>query len=257
MSIRRQWLLSRRQLLGGITGVGVCSLLPCPRAAAQSTIPKRLIIVYVPEGMWPGAPRPSGTSLGAILEPLEPFSDYVNVLNGLDLKLLRRGPGIDQHHRIPQLLTGVRLRDANSAGGPSVDQHIAGHIRGDTPFPSIQLGVRVNTSSTTGAFVSTGAGVGNRLQPELNPWSAFNRFFSNLPSNPGSQTPGPFDFRTSVLDHSLREIETLRNRLSSTDRERLDTYRGSLRELETRLSAPLPTGRPLSCVAPDLAISRT
>src|SRR5688572_20849046 len=142
----RRWLISRRALLGGITAAGVSSLVPRGFAKAQAAPSPRLLIVHVPEGMWKGAQRPvaGGTSLGPILEALQPFQSKLLVLNNLEMKSREKGPGGDGHHRgVPHMLTGTEMQDENLAGGPSIDQKIAKAIGGSSRFESLQFAVRI------------------------------------------------------------------------------------------------------------------
>jgi hypothetical protein len=66
----RQWMLSRRALLGGLAATGAYAVAPrgLRRAAHAQAAPTRIIFVHVPEGMWSGAPKPraGGTDLGPI-----------------------------------------------------------------------------------------------------------------------------------------------------------------------------------------------
>jgi hypothetical protein len=248
MSTDERFLLSRRALLGGIGVAGISAFMPRGLARAQETAPKRLMVVHVPEGMWNSAPRPTTDgNLGDILEALEPHRDYVTVLNNLTLESRDHGPGGDGHHRgVSHMLTGTEMADASNAGGPSVDQYIARAIGSATPFASLQLAVRIIYNDTNARFVWADA---RRAVPaEQDPWAAYDRVFGGV--MPGMTTTPRVDLRRSALDHAVREIGSLRNRLPTVDRDRLDSYQTSLRDIERRLmTLPRPEAM---CALPTL-----
>ena len=276
-----RWLLSRRALLGGVGALGLTSILPRRLVrAADAVAPTRFIVVHVPEGMWQGASRPSagGSTLGPIFGALDPFKSQLTVMNGLNIKSRDAGPGGDAHHRaVPHMLTGIEMKDENNAGGPSIDQKIASKIGGSSMLPSLQLAVRIVYQDTNSKPIWSGA---SRVVPSLgDPWQAYKRIFPGTTAKtvtapaPTTGTTAPtapaaatVDLRRSALDHALAEISDLRPRLSASDRERLDTYQDSLRDLERRLEMLSTTtpgamgsgGQTVaagSCMAPSLGAS--
>lgn len=246
MSRHNLWRPSRRALLGGVAAVSAGALLS-KSSKAQATTNKRFIVMHVPEGMWNGASRPeagAGT-FGPIFSPLDAFSSKLTMLNGLNLRSRDKGPGGDGHHRgVSHMLTCTEMADASNAGGPSIDQKIATAITGDATFKSLQFAVRIVYNDTNATLVWEAAR--KRLPAMQNPFEAYARIFG-MPEPPSSGAP-PLDLRKSALDHALAEITTLRAKLGSHDRERLDSYQESLRAIEKRLTN-LPTGE---CVPPDL-----
>jgi hypothetical protein len=254
--------MSRRALLGGISAAGMASLLPRgfrSRALAQDAAPPtRVIFVHVPEGMWNGAPRPSAgsTNLGPILEALQPWQERIIVMNGLNMQSRDHGPGGDGHHRgVPHMFTGTEMQDEDNAGGTSIDQKIANAIGRDSQFPSLAFAVRIVYGDTNSRAFWTQAG--RVVAPMQNPWDAYDRVLSGvMPSGGGPTTPPPpaaFDLRRSAVDFALGEINSLRTRLPASDRERLDSYQESLRDIERRLMT-VPTMPPVgsSCTPPTL-----
>ena len=223
-----RWLLSRRALLGGVGAGALASMLPHGRARAQTKPPTRIILVHVPEGMWGGAPRPAagGTNLGPIFQAMQPHQSKITVLNNLNMKSRDNGPGGDGHHRgVPHMFTCTEMQDENNAGGASIDQKIAQAIGGSSTFKSLAFAVRIVYGDTNSRCLWSGPGqVVSAMQ---DPWEAYNRIFGNFtPTMPTTPTQKPkVDLRRSALDHALSEIGTLRTRLSTSDRERLDSYR--------------------------------
>ena len=96
-----RWLTTRRALLGGLGATSLAALLPRRQAAAQTGVPKRFIVVHVPEGMWSDAQRPSANAgtLGPIFSPLDKYQSRLTALDGLNLQSRDNGPGGDGHHR--------------------------------------------------------------------------------------------------------------------------------------------------------------
>ncbi len=241
------WRPSRRALLGGLAAVSGGALLPRKSALAQSAGAKRFLVVHVPEGMWSDAVRPAvgQSTLGPIFSPLDPFRSKLTVLDGLNLRSRDQGPGGDGHHRgVPHMLTCTEMADSENAGGPSIDQKIARVISGDTTFKSLQFGVRILYDDTNSALIWAAAR--DRLPAMENPWEAYARIFGSVAM---ADAPPPVDLRKSALDHALTEITSLRDKLPSLDRERLDSYQTSLRDIERRL-ANLPV--PGQCAVPVL-----
>ncbi|HKP56843.1 MAG TPA: DUF1552 domain-containing protein [Polyangiales bacterium] len=257
-----RWLISRRTLLGGIGLAGVSYFLPKgsnSRAAAQSTAPTRLLVVHVPEGMWRSASRPSasGASFGPIFGPLDMYKPDITFINNLSMKSRDKGPGGDGHHRgVPHMFTGIEMLDEGNAGGPSVDQKIANAIGGSSKYKSLQFAVRIVYTDTNSRPIWSAPG---RVVPALqSPWDAYTRIFGNgtmmpatsMPSGTPAPTTPKVDIRKSALDYALAETATLRTKLTVSDRERLDSYQESLRDIERRLTAPMLSTA--DCVQPTL-----
>jgi Protein of unknown function (DUF1552) len=251
-----RWLISRRALLGGLGVAGVSAMLPRGlrgSAFAQAAPPTRFVVVHVPEGMWNGAPRPAAgaSSLGPIFSKLEPFRSKLTVLRGLDMKSRDFGPGGDGHHRgVPHMLTGTEMLDEGNAGGMSVDQKIAQAISGSSKHKSLQFAVRIVYGDTNSRPLWSAPG---RVVPAMqNPWEAYDRVFAGLSTTPVAAAPSTRpDLRKSALDNALQEISSLRGQLTAADRERVDSYQESLRDIERRLvTTPMPA--PASCTKPSL-----
>ena len=253
--MNERWLVSRRAILGGLSAAGMSAALGLrgDRALAQTAPAPRFVVWHMPEGMWNSAKRPvvNGTTLGPIFDKLDVVRGDMIVMNNLNMKSRDFGPGGDAHHRaMPHMLTGIEMVDANNAGGPSVDQKIAQAIGGSTKFKSLQFAVRIIYGDLMSRPIWSAA---SRVVPALqDPWDAYKRIFADfVPATGMAAAPATkFDLRKSVLDYALGEIASLRAKLPAADRERLDSYQDSLRELETRL-ATVPAA-PLSCTQPTL-----
>jgi hypothetical protein len=237
----------------------MATLLPRSIGRAQAKPPTRLIVVHVPEGMWNGAPRPAAgsTNLGPILEALQPYQSRLLVLDNLSMQSRDHGPGGDGHHRVPHMLTGTEMADENNAGGASIDQKIAQAIGAGSRFASLPFAVRIVYGDTNGRPLWSGP---SRVVAAMqNPWEAYSRIFGGMsqpttPSTAGMVKPKP-DLRRSALDRALKDVTALRPRLSISDRELLDSYQESLRDIEKRLAMVAVPAASGMCTQPTLGNS--
>src|SRR5262249_14345702 len=144
--------LSRRALLKGALGVGIAlpwlELMRPRSLRAQSavTAPKRFGIMFSPCGTIPENWQPSQAfmapetefTLSPILQPLAPFQNDIVVLRGMNMESSAYPPIANVHGQgMTHMLTGIPLVKGpagagranhfldGSAGGPSIDQHIA------------------------------------------------------------------------------------------------------------------------------------
>jgi hypothetical protein len=178
------------------------------------------------------------------------FQSRILVVDNMNMVSRDRGPGKDGHHRgVPHMFTCTEMLNENQAGGISIDQKIANRISGDSPFRSLQLGVRLVYRDTNSTLIWSGPG--SVVRPEESPWRAYNRVFSGV--TPGDAPPAEpgFSLKKSALDHSLAETAALRARLVPSDRVLLDSYQESLRDIERRLGAITPPAS-TGCVLPEL-----
>jgi hypothetical protein len=207
------------------------------------------MVIHVPEGMWGSASRPSagGTTLGPIYGPLDQYKADLTILNKLSMKSRDKGPGGDGHHRgVPHMLTGIEMQDEGNAGGPSIDQKIASVIGKSSKYASLQLAVRIVYTDTNSRPIWSAPG---RVVPAIqSPWDAYTRIFGNGTMQPATTmtgtsmpatTPPKFDLRKSALDYGMDEVTRLGARLSAADKERLQSYQDSLRDIERRLTEPM------------------
>lgn len=225
---RRQF--PRREFL---RAAGVSLVLPwldafvprLARGAAVAGPPRRMICICAPLGFYPGSFIPSQTGksyeLSPHLEVLSEYRDDFTVISGL--------AGINGGHQaIAGFLTGVP-----GAGQPgirnaiSVDQFAAEHIGSQTRFSSLAL-----TGEGLGlSFTRTGA----RVPAHNSPSRLFaEMFLEGQASEVKARLLGLEEGR-SILDDVRGQARSFRSHLGADDRERLDEYLTSVRELEERL----------------------
>src|SRR5438093_1313048 len=260
--------LSRRCFLRGL---GACVALPAfesllPRrlfaaetvtagklAATSAGAPLRMAFVYVPNGVIQPTWWPQGEGkdfeLNRTMEPLAKVKHQLQVLGGMDHVNATPGPdGAGDHARASgTFLTGVRVKKTAGADihtGISIDQVVANQIGHLTRFPSLELtcdAVRKSGNCDSGYSCAYQYNLAWRspsqpVAPEPNPRLLFERLF-------GAGTHGERkeslvrrqQQQRSVLDFVMDDARALQRQLSSRDREKLDEYLGSVREIEKRI----------------------
>ena len=240
--------LSRRTFL---RGVGVSMALPWLESLPvwgdavtlqpASEPPVRLAVLFAGNGFHSREWRANGEGgtmeLGRVLEPLTPFREKLNFIRGL--RNPQGGPGIHSS-QTGNLLTGVTL----GAGGEvrsatSFDQILAQRLGQQTKVPSLVLGCEQSISSLHKGYSMIYSSHISWSSPtsavplELYPALAFDRLFRE----DNSRTD------RSVLDAILDDAHSLRNRVSSQDRQRVEEYLSSVREVEQRIAQAGQQGR--------------
>lgn len=267
-ALQQQASLSRRRFLRGL---GACLALPAfeslrpyalqagspamaPALGVTSTgAPLRMAYVYFPNGAhqeywWPNGEGADFT-LGRTMQPLEGLKRRIQVISGLDHRNATAGDdGAGDHARANgTFLTGVRVRKTAGAdiqAGVSIDQVVAEQIGHLTRFPSLELScdsVRKSGNCDSGYSCAYQYNLAWRsptmpLAPEPNPRLVFERLFGggsagerreNLQIRQAQQR--------SILDFVLEDAHALQGQLASRDRQKLDEYLDSVRDIETRI----------------------
>jgi len=112
----------------------------------------------------------------------------------------------------------------------SLDQHMAEQIGILTRFPSLALAVNGNRSLS---FTGTGVAI----PPEQSASSVFRQLFLQGTPSEVAATMRELDTGRSILDTVAQQARLLERGLSGEDRNRLDQYYSSVRDLEQRLQA--------------------
>lgn len=252
--------INRRRFLRGL---GACIALPAfaslepmrllaaPSSAAKA--PVRMAFLYVPNGIIPSAwwPEESGSNfaLPATLQPLEKLRDKVQLISGLqDLSANPGTDGAGDHARAGgTFLTGVRIKKTAGSdihAGVSIDQVVARHIGDQTRFPSLELScdsVRKAGDCDSGyscayAYNLAWRSASQPLTPEPNPRLVFERLFGV-----GSREERINNLKRrqqeehSILDFVMDDADAIQKKMSGRDRQKLDEYLTSVREIEQRI----------------------
>ena len=218
-----------------LRGVGVTLALPLLNADADQSdasreTPRRMICVCAPLGLHPDNFFPTEVGRDYQLSPyLEILSEYRNdftVISGLS----HAGMGSSfAHQASASFLTG-----APNAGRPgfrntiSLDQFCADHIGSKTRFPSLSL-------SGEGAGGLSWTRTGALIAADNSPSRVFARLFINGDDLDVQEKLKRIEDGRSILDDVRQQARSIRGQLGREDREKLDEYLTSLRELEQRM----------------------
>ena len=192
--------------------------------------PRRMICICAPLGLHPDNffPTQSGKAyaLSPYLDILKDFRDEFTVISGL----AHAGMGSSfAHQASASFLTG-----APGAGRPgfrntiSLDQLAADHIGTQTRFPSLALS---GEGSGGLSWTRTGA----LIAADNSPSRVFARLFLEGKSDDVQGQIRSLEDGRSILDDVRDQAKSLRSSLGSDDRDKLDEYLTSVRELEQRM----------------------
>ncbi len=238
-------------------GLGACIALPAFSSLAQGAsrvAPTRMAVVYVPNGIIPSAFWPAGDPGGAFalsptLAPLANVHQQLQVISGLqDLSANAGADGAGDHARASgTFLTGVRIKKTAGSdirAGVSIDQVVANQIGHLTRFSSLELtcdAVRKSGDCDSGYACAYEYNLAWRshnqpLSPEHNPRFVFERLFgSGSPRERVGNLKRRQAEQKSILDFVLDDARSVNAKLDGRDRQKLDQYLTSVREIETRI----------------------
>jgi hypothetical protein len=179
----------------------------------------------IPEKYWIPAETGSGYELTPCLTPLAPFRKDIHILTGLDNPAARMpGPGNDHHRSMSGMVSGTPFT-GRGAGGPSIDQIIAGRLGSKSRFRSLQIGVCQESHGESIHRNMSWAGYDRALPPELVPHNLFDRIF-------GAKESGWLRRKQSVLDAVRDDFTDLNSTLGKQDQRRLEEHLASVRDIE-------------------------
>lgn len=248
---KKSWHLDRRTF---IKGMGVTCMLPFFEGMAMSNFskfvspksPKRLCFLYFPNGVglppkeseyhknWNWFPIGEGTEykLTKSLAPLSAHRNDMSIMGGLSHPFSRNVLG---HMAGDSFLTGGDLR-GEYKNSVSVDQVAAERLSQYTRFPSLTLstdgGVGYKSRTSTLSFNSSGRPIpSEHRQREI-----FERYFSPNGGSTTKERRKSIDQGKKIVDLVLEDSKTLKNRLGSNDKVKLDEYLSSLNQVEKQLN---------------------
>ena len=213
--------------------------------------PNRMAFIFFPNGAIMDAWKPESDGdayvLPRTLKQIEDYRSDFNVITGLAQDMGRaHGDGAGDHARCASTyLTGAHPYKTSGADikvGVSVDQAAAHQIGQRTRLPSLELGLRQgrnagNCDSGYSCAYSNNVSWKSDTVPmakEINPRLAFERIFGTGEKADENRRRRDF-YRKSVLDLVRQDAEALVGQLGKNDRQKLDEYFQSVRELELRV----------------------
>jgi hypothetical protein len=259
--------LNRRHFLRGL---GACLALPAfetlrPFGALAAEVgaaklattatgaPLRMGFVYFPNGAiqpnwWPTG-EGKDFELARTMEPIAKLKHQLQILGGMDHVNATPGPdGAGDHARASgTFLTGVRVKKTAGAdihAGISIDQVVANQIGHLTRFPSLELtcdAVRKSGNCDSGYSCAYQYNLAWRsatqpVAPEPNPRLLFERLFG---AGSHGERAKSLTIRQqqqrSILDFVLDDARSLQRQMAARDKDKLEEYLGSVREIEKRI----------------------
>lgn len=226
--------LSRRTFLRGAGVAMALPLLDAMRpafAAGKADVPRRMIGIETNMGILPQFffPEKAGKdyALSPYLERLAKYRDQFTVFSGTS------HPGVTGAHAAEKcFLTGTPHPERGGfRNWVSVDQYAAEQIGNRTRYPSLVLGV--GNEGQTLSYTRSGA----PIPIERSPRKLFEKLFiQGKPSEVAAKVEEIRQGR-STLDFVGEQAKRLDGSLSPADKQRLDQYYTSVRDLEQRLAS--------------------
>lgn len=164
-----------------------------------------------------------------LLKPLEGVRDHMTVYRGLDHGI--KGG----HFAVHSFLSGVLHSEAKDRadGNVTIDQYLAEQIGDQTRFPSLTVG---SEGGIHGGCQLSWTRSGVRVPPITNPSILFDRLFSNESPERRQELGDEARLHRSILDAVNDEAKGLSRKVNSEDRDKLDEYFTSIRDVEKRLA---------------------
>jgi hypothetical protein len=254
-----------------LRGAGVTLTLPflesmipaLSRAATSPDSKTRFVALFSPHGWAPTywadnrkeglegvkieKPEERNVGLGFIHQPLAPWRDNVSIVAGLDATSSMPPPGLTggDHDRAAAVFSGLPPKKTTGADiqcGTSIDQIIAKKFGQETLLPSMQLAIEDPAANTGVCGYGYSCAYSNSiswasptkpLPHEINPMAVFRRMYGDGSSLDERKARRQAD--ASILDKVTRKLARFEQSLPAGDRQRLNDYLDSVRELERRL----------------------
>ena len=247
MFITKKHLSRRTMLKGAGVSLGLPlldAMIPAGTALADTAAvaPPRMGFVYFPHGavMANWVPTATGTDfkISPILEPLDPYRQYMTVVSGLRNKA---GESPAPH----AIIAGTWLTCMHPPAsqqphvGPSADQVAAKYIGQDTPLPSIELAGEGGGGACDPSFGCAYSGTiafrtGEQPLPmDNNPRAVFARMFGL--GDTAEQRHEITQETGSVLDYVQESAKNMQQSLDPADKRMVSDYMDSVREVERRV----------------------
>lgn len=233
----------RRKFLDMIGKAGVSSSLVkassliggafATRQAMAAGGPHRVVYCYLDSGADDSSWLPSSASnMNVVTQPYGP--------SGYDVSSICHFRQVNVHlngHAAAFQSLGV-----TQWGSPTIDARIAPVLSATTPYTSMYLG---SEATNDGTLCST---IGPCID---DPSTAYNRYFNSaLPAGSTDET------YKSVYDSQMRAIESIKNKLSQDERQRLETHTAAIQRIEDRITAVMSSEGPdLDAYKPNVPAS--
>ena len=221
-----------------------------PAMTAQALTPaapsqlRRLGYVYIPMGFNPAPWIPQGDTLDTLpptLQSLESIKKQVTVITGMDLQNAYPGSHATSNSAFLSAVQAKRTESSDYFLGTTVDQIAARQIGQQTQLPSLELSM--DLLSMVGQCDNGYACVYQNnlswsspttpLPSEAHPRVVFETLFGEGGSP--VERRAALEQRASLLDSVTTEMQRLKLKLGASDRNKVDAYMDSIREVERRI----------------------
>jgi hypothetical protein len=230
--------VSRRKFL---KAAGVAVSLPSleamrpamARHSDEKQVPRRMLAICNNLGLLPGEFFPTGGgrdyTLSPYLEILKQHRNDFTVFSGV------WHPDVDGGHPADNCFLTAAPHPARGgfSNTISLDQFIAERIGHLTRFPSLNLGVNPMQGQRSLSWTSSGV----LIPCEESASTVFRQLFVSGTAQEEKKQIRRLQLGQSILDVVADQAKDLQKSLGANDRDRLDQYFGSVRELEQRMAA--------------------
>lgn len=157
------------------------------------------------------------------LKPIDDLREQFTIISGAS------HPGVGGGHKAePCILSAAPYSGANFKNTISLDQLMVKHLGGDTRYPSLVLNANGTTSTSYTAN-------GSMIPPLNSPQQLFDKLFIADTSAAREAQRRRIAEGRSIMDIVGEEAKAMQGRLGPSDRDKLDAYFTSVRDLERRL----------------------
>jgi hypothetical protein len=222
------------------------AMIPAATALAKTAAAPRpyMGFFYLPHGqiMESWTPKAEGRNfdLPEIFQPIADYQDKLTIVTGLANKSAISSA-------VHAITPGTWLscvppkRSTSPHGGVTIDQIAAQHIGQDTPLPTIEVATEEKGGSAAcdGTYgCSFGQTISFRtpttpMPMEYNPRKLFERLFGQ--GDTAQERAQITRDNHSILDMAMSDATALKSELGARDRQMVDNYLDTVRELERRV----------------------
>lgn len=244
--------INRRRLLQGLGTSLACVpfLRTLPSSAAEGEFPRRLIFFASPNDStdrWLWLPEGEGNefalpaALPEILQPLDAFRDNLLIIGNMVMDTRDKETGPGGHVGMGHQLTGrannpwPNQQEASEfwAGGISVDQLVANELGVDA------LTLAARPLGNNGNCRISYKGADDPVHPYEDPIAAFNAIFGD-PDVGTDELLAQYQRQVRSLDRVALELERLRPRMPTADRDKVEAHLQHLLALQSDLQSFTP-----------------
>lgn len=226
--------LNRRTFLrasGVALGLPFLEAMRPAKAAAGNEVPRRMIAINTNLGILERHfyPQTSGRDyqLTPYLETLADFRDDFTVVSGCSHPNVTGGHSAE----VSFLTAAPHPGTASFRNSISIDQYAADYLGEKTRLSAMPLNVAKRPSNQSLSFTSSGV----MIPAEHSPASVFQSLFVEGKANDVERRVHELRVGRSILDAVGERAKSLQRQLGQSDRERIDQYFTSVREVERRL----------------------